>query len=127
MSDDIVELYLATGDFHEAVKQSGLPTHIAHLKLIKYSSVYSKKNSQSHHWHFRTKGDQDFIVAFLERKSGSELDHPFILFIPMQFLTDKNDLHVSPSGRWFNEFQVEAEELQPLLNEYAQLRKEGLF
>lgn len=35
MSDDIVDLYLATGDFHEAVKQSGLPTHIAHLKLIK--------------------------------------------------------------------------------------------
>lgn len=35
MSDDIVELYLATGDFHEAVKQSGLPIHIAHLKLIK--------------------------------------------------------------------------------------------
>lgn len=94
---------------------------------VKYSSVYSKKNSQSHHWHFRTKGDQDFIVAFLERKSGSELEHPFILFIPMQFLVDKNDLHVSPSGRWFNEFQVEAEELQPLLNEYAQLRKDGLF
>ena len=32
---DIVEIYLETGDFHEAVKQSGLPTHIAHLKLIK--------------------------------------------------------------------------------------------
>ena len=45
----------------------------------------------------------------------------------MQFLTDKNDLHVSPSGRWFNEFQIEAEELQPLLSDYAQLRKDGLF
>ena len=32
---DIVDIYLETGDFHEAVKQSGLPTHIAHLKLIK--------------------------------------------------------------------------------------------
>lgn len=187
MTDDIVDLYLATGDFHEAVRQSGLPTHIAHLKLIKsgrltiqdkiqygsrsarlgglaedlfqkyvpeatdankyfqknnptydfwfdgltidvkYSSVYSKKNSQSYHWHFRTKGDQDFIVAFLERKPGSELERPFILLIPMQFLTDKNDLHVSPSGRWFNEFQIEAEELQPLLSDYAQLRKDGLF
>lgn len=35
MTDDIVDLYLATGDFHEAVRQSGLPAHIAHLKLIK--------------------------------------------------------------------------------------------
>lgn len=87
----------------------------------------SKKNSQSYHWHFRTKGDQDFIVAFLERKPGSELERPFILLIPMQFLTDINDLHVSPSGRWFNEFQIEAEELQPLLSDYAQLRKDGLF
>lgn len=32
---DIVDIYLETGDFHEAVKQSGLPTHVAHLKLIK--------------------------------------------------------------------------------------------
>ena len=31
---DIVDIYLETGDFHEAVKRSGLPTHIAHLKLI---------------------------------------------------------------------------------------------
>ena len=28
---DIVEIYLETGDFHEAVQQSGLPTHIAGL------------------------------------------------------------------------------------------------
>lgn len=44
MSDDIVDLYLATGDFHEAVKQSGLPTHIAHLKLIKsgYLTIQDK-------------------------------------------------------------------------------------
>lgn len=108
MTDDIVDLYLATGDFHEAVRQSGLPTHIAHLKLIK-------------------SGRLTIIVAFLERKPGSELERPFILLIPMQFLTDKNDLHVSPSGRWFNEFQIEAEELQPLLSDYAQLRKDGLF
>lgn len=89
MTDDIVDLYLATGDFHEAVRQSGLPTHIAHLKLIKSGRLTIQDK--------------------------------------MQFLTDKNDLHVSPSGRWFNEFQIEAEELQPLLSDYAQLRKDGLF
>lgn len=32
---DIIDIYLETGDFHEVVKQSGLPTHIAHLKLIR--------------------------------------------------------------------------------------------
>lgn len=36
---DIVDIYLETGDFHEAVKQSGLPTHVAHLKLIKIGST----------------------------------------------------------------------------------------
>lgn len=32
---NVVKIYLETGDFHEAVRQSGLPTHIAHLKLIR--------------------------------------------------------------------------------------------
>ncbi|SUN72609.1 Uncharacterised protein [Streptococcus mutans] len=36
---DIVDIYLETGDFHEAVKQSGLPTHVAHLKLIKVACL----------------------------------------------------------------------------------------
>lgn len=50
---DIVEIYLETGDFQEAVKRSGLPTLIAHIKLlesgvmkiqdkIKYSSEAAK-------------------------------------------------------------------------------------
>ena len=32
---DVVDIYLETGDFHESVKRSGLPIHIAHLKLLK--------------------------------------------------------------------------------------------
>lgn len=184
---DIVDLYLQTGDFHKAVKESGLPTHIAHLKLIKsgclkiqdkiqygsrtaklggmaealfqqyvpeatdankyfqknnpvydfwfdgltidvkYSSCHHKKDTQSIYWHFRTKGSQDFIVAFLEKESGLELQDPIILLVPMQFVSDKKELHISQSGPWFNEFQVEAEELQCLLKEYAVLRKENLF
>ena len=160
---DIVEIYLETGDFHEAVKQSGLPTHIAHLKLIKsgclkiqdkiqygsrtaklggmaeelfqkyvpdatdankyfkknnpvydfwldgltidvkYSSLYKRKNGNSHHWQLN------------------------ILLIPMQFIEEQKELHISQSGRWINDFQVESEELQPLLKDYALLRKNGLF
>lgn len=181
---DIVDLYLETGDFYEAVKQSGLPTHVAHLKLIKsgclkiqdkiqygsrtaklgglaeelfqkyvpeatdanryfkknnpvydfwfegltidvkYSSLHKKKNGNSQHWQFRTNGNQDFIVAFLERESGLELTNPYILLIPIQFIEDKKELHVSPSGPWFQNLKVEGEELQPLLKEYAALREE---
>lgn len=34
MTDDIVDLYLATGDFHEAVRQSGLPTNQAYPLIL---------------------------------------------------------------------------------------------
>ena len=42
----------------------------------------------------------------------------------MQFIEDKKELHVSPSGPWFQNLKVEGEELQPLLKEYAALREE---
>lgn len=32
---DIVDIYLETGNFQTAVRQSGLPVHIAHMKLLK--------------------------------------------------------------------------------------------
>ncbi|MBO4108824.1 hypothetical protein J5583_01305 [Streptococcus suis] len=180
---DIVEIYLECGDFYEAVQRSGLPTHLAHLQLIKsgclkiqdkidygsrtaklggmaealfqkyvpeatdankyfkknnpvydfwfqgltidvkYSSLHQKKNGNSYHWQVRTKGTQDIIVAFLERESGKELENPIILLLPMQFIDKKIELHISPSGRWFNAFQVQPEELQPLLREYASVLK----
>ena len=94
---------------------------------VKYSSLHKKKNGNSQHWQFRTNGSQDFIVAFLERESGLELDRPNILLIPMQFIEAKKELHISQSGPWFQDFKVEPEELQPLLKDYVQLRKDGLF
>lgn len=32
---DIVEIYLECGDFHQAVQESGLPVYIAHVRLLK--------------------------------------------------------------------------------------------
>ncbi|WP_259299022.1 hypothetical protein [Streptococcus anginosus] len=31
---DIVDIYMECGDFHKAVERSGLPIHVAHLKLL---------------------------------------------------------------------------------------------
>ena len=181
---DIVDLYLEHGDFRTAVRLSGLPMHIAHIKLgkagvlkiadkiqfgskgaklggqaeqlfqtlvpdavdanalfkknnpvydfvfknmtidVKYSSLYS--GGKSYHWGIRCKGEQDFIVAFLEREQGTGIDSPYCLLIPMDFV-DVKQMHISPSGSWFKEFQVELEELRGILNDYAELREIGQF
>lgn len=185
---DIVDIYMECGDFHTAVKRSGLPTHIAHLKLlrsgclkiqdkiqygskgaklggkaeelfqklvpeavdanryfqknnpvydfclkditidVKYSSMRKDKRhkSASGNWAVRATGEQDFIVAFLERDAGTELDEAYTLLIPMQFI-DVDNLYISKSGAWFKEFSIEPEELQPTLKEYVDLRAKGLF
>ena len=186
---DIIELYIACGDFHTAVKQSGLPIHVAHLKLlksgclkiqdkikygskgaklggmaeelfqrlvpeaidanryfqknnpvydfclkditidVKYSSFHKDKRYSTNNgrWQVRAVGEQDFIVAFLEREAGSELNDPYILLLPMQFIDVRKDLHIGKSGAWFKEFLIEPEELQPTLKEYVDLRAKGLF
>lgn len=187
---DIVDIYMECGNFHEAVKRSGLPTHIAHLKLlksgclaiqdkinygskgarlggeaeqlfknyvpeavdanklfqknnpvydfwfdgitidVKYSSI-RKDNRLSelrYFWRFRTTGNQDFICAFLESDADKQLDEPIILLIPMQFIGEQRQfLSVSPSSTWIKDFNVQPEEIQPMLREYADLRKNGLF
>lgn len=183
---DIVDIYLECGDFRQAVKESGLPVHIAHLKLlksgalkiqdkiqygskaaklggkaeelfqqlvpdavdanryfqknnpvydfmfgnltidVKYSSLHVRNNKPSY-WQLKAKGEQDFIVAFLEREKGTELTEPIILLLPMQFVDVKTDLHVSPSGPWIKEFCIEPEELQPTLRSYSDLREQGVF
>ena len=94
---------------------------------MKYSSLHKNKNGSSTYWQFRTKGEQDFIVAFLEKECGLELQDPIILLVPMQFLDEQKELHISQSGPWLKEFQIEPEELYSFLKEYASLRKEGLF
>lgn len=187
---DIVDIYMECGDFHKAVKLSGLPVHIAHLKLLKsgclkiqdkiqYGSKGSKlggkaeelfqkyvpeaidankyfqKNNPVYdfcvknltvdvkysslrkdprrdtglaYWDFRPTGDQDFICAFLESEAGKELENPYCLLIPMSFIDGgAKKLHVSKNGAFFKEFQIEPEELQPILNDYAELKAEGLL
>ena len=66
-------------------------------------------------------------MAFLEKECGLELQDPIILLVPMQFLDEQKELHISQSGPWLKEFQIEPEELYSLLKDYANLRKEGLF
>lgn len=182
---DIVDLYLEHGDFRTAARLSGLPMHIAHIKLrkagvlkiadkirfgskgaklggqaeqlfqqlvpdaidanalfrknnpvydfvfknmtidVKFSSRHaSKKNSN--HWSVRSKGEQDFIVAFLESEAGKGVENPYCLLIPMDFV-DVKQMYISPSGVWFKEFQVEPEELRGILEDYAELREMGQF
>lgn len=182
---DIVDIYMETGNFHEAVRQSGLPTHIAHLKLIKsgclkiqdkiqygsrgaklgglaeeefqrlvpdavdankyfqknnpvydfyldgltidvkYSSLRNDKSIKNG-WGINVRGKQDFIVAFLEKEKGTELDDYFCLCIPMSFVTQKK-LSFTKQSAYFKEFKIEPEELQPILKEYSNLKKEGFI
>lgn len=185
---DIVDIYMECGNFHQAVKRSGLPIHIAHLKLlksgclkiqdkitfgskgaklggkaeelfqklvpdaidankyfqknnpvydfcvksltidVKYSSVRTDKRNNTHYWDVHSSGDQDFLCLFLESEKGKELSDPIILLIPMSFVDSQvTKLHISRNGAFMKEFRVEPEELQPLLNDYSELKDEGLL
>lgn len=186
---DIVDLYMEYGDFREAVKRSGLPAHVAHMKLLKSGCLkvhdkiqfgnaasklggqaeelfqklvpdavdanrYFKKNnpvydfmfgnltidvkySSKHtsnrgvgndYWGFRVKGDQDFIVAFLEREKKEELNNPIVLLLPMSFVENgAKNTTLTESSPYFKEFQIEPEELQPTLRMYSEMREQGLF
>ena len=183
---DIVDIYMECGNFHEAVKRSGLPIHVAHLKLlksgclkiqdkinfgshgakmggraeeefqrlvpdaidanryfqknnpvydfyldgitidVKYSSKYNNKANKNA-WGVNVQGDQDFIVAFLEKEHKAELDDYYLICIPMAFITQKTKATFGVNSVYFKEFRIEPEELQPMLKEYAELRKQGLF
>lgn len=183
---DIVDIYMECGNFHEAVKKSGLPIHIAYLKLlksgclkiqdkinfgsdaakmggraeeefqrlvpdaidankyfqknnpvydfymdgitidVKYSSRLNNKGVKNA-WSVAVRGDQDFIVAFLESETGKKLDSYYVLCIPMAFVVQKVKLGITEGNLYFQEFRIEPEELQPMLKEYAALRKQGLF
>lgn len=183
---DIVDIYMECGNFHEAVKKSGLPIHVAHLRLlksgclkiqdkicygskgaklggqaeelfqtlvpdaidanryfqknnpvydfymegitidVKYSSRRSNKGIKNG-WGISVRGEQDFIVAFLESAPGRELENSYVLCIPMAFVDQTRKLSITEGNVYFKEFMIEPEELQPMLKEYASLRKEGLF
>ena len=93
---------------------------------VKYSSARINKRYQTGtiSWSVRAQGNQDIIVAFLEREKGSELNEPYILLIPMNFIDVKEHLMISKSGVWFNEFQVKADDLEMILDSYADLLEE---
>lgn len=185
---DIVDIYMECGDFHTAVRQSGLPVHVAHLQLlkagclkiqdkinfgtkgaklgaqaeekfqqlvpqaidanhffkknnpvydfcvknltidVKFSSLHvGQKRQKAPHWAIRCSGEQDFLCAFLEREQDDKLNDPIILLIPNQFVTNKDKIHISKDSYWIKKFELEAEELAPLLNEYAELKEQGII
>lgn len=93
---------------------------------VKYSSARKDKRYKTDkiHWHIRVGGDQDIIVAFLEREKGSELNEPYVLLIHKDFIDVKRDLHISKAGHWFKEFQIKADKLEMVLDGYADLLEE---
>ena len=92
---------------------------------VKYSGKLIRKNTQ--YWNVRTDGKQDIIVIFLERERESKIKNPCILFIPTMFITTKSHITVSENGKYFKNFLVESEDLEKLLDEYAELREKGMF
>lgn len=93
---------------------------------VKYSSARkdNRYKTDKIHWHIRAEGNQDIIVAFLEREKGAELNEPYILLIPMNFIDVKRDLHISKTGAWFKEFQIKVDDLEMILDSYADLLEE---
>lgn len=92
---------------------------------VKYSGKLIRKNTQ--YWNVRTDGEQDIIIVFLERERGNKIKNPCILFIPTMFITTKSHITVSENGKYFKNFLVESEDLEKLLDEYAELREKGMF
>ena len=80
---------------------------------VKYSSLHKEGD-----WSFRSSTDPDFLCVFLD--NGKELEDYFILLIPNAFLNQKDTVHVSKSGAWFNNFQVSKEELKGILDMYVE-------
>lgn len=93
---------------------------------VKYSSI-DKRAIKNKSWHIRVKGRQDFICAFLEREKGSEMDNPYCLLIPTAFFDQKDATTFTEKSAYFQEFQIELDNLQETLESYVELRKEGLF
>ena len=62
----------------------------------------------------------DETPVYLSFDNGKELEDYFILLIPNAFLNQKDTVHVSKSGAWFNNFQVSKEELKGILDMYAE-------
>lgn len=86
-----------------------------------------KKSENNISWSIRARGEQDITVAFLEKDKDTRLIEPFILFIPKQFVTQKNTISVAKNGDYFKMFQVKEKDLIKQLEEYAELKKNNLI
>ncbi|OTO02217.1 hypothetical protein [Enterococcus sp. 5B3_DIV0040] len=93
---------------------------------VKFSSIYSRKNTEYEYWGVKTSGCQDCLVVFLERNAGDEMNDPYILFIPMSFIDEgQRNIHISRNGVWLKEFAVYPDELARIIDDYAELKGSG--
>lgn len=89
---------------------------------VKFSSAHRRKEGHNIHWSVRCSGNMDLIVAFLERKEGSELDEPNILIVPKgMFPREKIEIH--QNGKYQKLF-INKENLIEVLNKYQSLKSE---
>ena len=87
---------------------------------VKFSSAHRRKKGHSIHWSVRCSGNMDMIVAFLERKEGSELDEPNILVIP-KGVFPREKIEVHKNGKYKKLF-INKNELIELLDKYQSLK-----
>ena len=66
------------------------------------------------------------IVAFLERKKGSELNNPYILFIPTEIIANKN-FHITRNGNYFSSFRIPKDKCSEMLQYYSALKDMGML
>lgn len=90
---------------------------------VKYSSFLTRNGNE--YWSFRN-SEADIIVAFLERKKGSELNNPYILFIPTRIIANKN-FHITKNGNYFSSFRIPKGKCSEMLQYYATLKDMGML
>ena len=89
---------------------------------VKYSSLLERRGCE--YWNFKN-SKADVIIAFLEREKESELDDPYILFIPTEVMAGVKKFHVTKAGNYFNNFQIKESECAEMLKSYAVLKGDG--
>lgn len=87
---------------------------------VKYSSLLERRGCE--YWNFKN-SKADVIIAFLEREKESELNDPYILFIPMGIVVGVKKFHITKSGNYFNNFQIQKDKCSEMLKSYATLRQ----
>ena len=86
---------------------------------VKYSSLLERSGCE--YWNFKN-SKADVIIAFLEREKGSELDKPYMLFIPTEVMAGVKKFHVTKAGNYFNSFRIQETECSEMLKNYVALK-----